>query len=63
MTGSEKGHSARSEAGFTLIEIMISMILLAIGMMALGLAQVQSLRIGSESKYLAQAMYLAEGST
>jgi prepilin-type N-terminal cleavage/methylation domain-containing protein len=48
------------EAGFSLIEVMISMVLLAVAMLAIGAAQLRSLQFSAESANRSQAMYLAE---
>lgn len=50
----------RREAGFTLPEVMIATVLLAVGLMTIAVAQLSALRTTSRSKYLSQAMYLAE---
>jgi type IV pilus assembly protein PilV len=61
MTGDESApRGRRQERGFTLLEVMVAMLLLAIGMSALGVAQVHSLRQASSGKQMSQAMYLAE---
>ncbi len=61
MTGSEgTPRERRDQAGFTLLEVMVAMVLLAIGMSALGVAQVHSLRQAASGKQMTQAMYLAE---
>lgn len=48
------------EAGFTLIEVMIAMIIMAVGLLTIGLAQLTAIRMATTSKYMSQAMYLAE---
>jgi prepilin-type N-terminal cleavage/methylation domain-containing protein len=48
------------DAGFSLIEVMISMVLLAVAMLAIGAAQLRSLQYSAESANRSQAMYLAE---
>jgi len=51
---------ARTAAGFTLIEVMIALVLLGIGMLAVGAAQLTSMRIASQAQHRSQALYLAE---
>lgn len=48
------------KAGFTLIEVMIAMIIMGVGLLTIALAQLSSIRMATTSKYLSQAMYLAE---
>ena len=48
------------EAGFSLLEVMIAASILATGLLAIALAQVSALRMGSHSKHLSDAMYLAQ---
>ncbi len=50
----------RKESGFTLIEVMISLVIMGVGLMAVALAQLTSMRIATESRQLTHAMYLAE---
>jgi prepilin-type N-terminal cleavage/methylation domain-containing protein len=47
-------------AGFSLLEVMISVVLLAVAMLAIGAAQLRSLQFSAESSNRSQAMYLAE---
>lgn len=50
----------RADAGFSLIEVMIALVLLLIGMTGVALAQLQALRAGANSGDRSRAMYLAE---
>ena len=52
--------SGSCESGFTIIEVMIAFTILAIGLAAIGTAQLSALRLTTTSKHLSQAMYLAE---
>lgn len=47
-------------AGFTLVEVMIALLILAVGLLTIGLAQVSALRMSTRSKQMSQAMYLAQ---
>lgn len=49
-----------AEAGFTLVEVMIAMVILAVGLLTIGLAQLTALRMTTRSKNMSQAMYLAQ---
>ena len=49
----------RSEAGFTLIEVMIAMAIFAFGLLALAALQVAALKLSSDSQYVTQANLLA----
>jgi prepilin-type N-terminal cleavage/methylation domain-containing protein len=51
---------ARHAAGFSLLEVMIAMAILAVGMLAVAAAQLNALRIAADSDDRAQAMYLAQ---
>jgi prepilin-type N-terminal cleavage/methylation domain-containing protein len=51
---------ARPACGFTLIEVMMAMLLVSFAMLAVGAAQIQSLRSGADTDNRSQAMYLAE---
>jgi prepilin-type N-terminal cleavage/methylation domain-containing protein len=52
--------SLRSEAsGFTILEVVIAMAILGLGMLAIAAAQISSLRISSQSRYLTESMNLA----
>jgi prepilin-type N-terminal cleavage/methylation domain-containing protein len=51
---------ARARAqGFTLVELMIAMAILAVGLLALGAMQLQALRFGSSGKHVSQAALIA----
>lgn len=49
-----------TEAGFTLIEVMIAFVIMGIGLLTIGLAQLTAMRMTSRSKQTSQAMYLAQ---
>ena len=51
--------SAKSQSGYTLLEVMIAMTILGVGLMSIAVAQVSALRIASKSKNMQQAMFLA----
>lgn len=51
---------AHTQAGFTLIEVMVAFAIMSIGVLSIGLAQLSALRLSSTSSRLSQAMYLAE---
>lgn len=50
----------RSESGFTLLEVMVALGLLAFGLLAVAAAQLGALRLSSRSKNLTHAMHLAQ---
>ncbi len=50
----------RNESGFTLIEVMISLVIMGVGLLTIALAQLTSMRVANESRQLSAAMYLAE---
>lgn len=51
---------SRQTSGFTLLEVMIAMLILGMGLLTLGMAQLSAMRTASQSESLSQAMYLAE---
>jgi type IV pilus assembly protein PilV len=53
------GRHAR-EAGLSLIEVMIALVVLGVGLLTIAAAQLTSLRMGTKSKHMQQAMYLAQ---
>lgn len=48
------------ETGLSLIEVMIAMIVLGVGLLTIAAAQLTSLRMGTKSKHMQQATYLAQ---
>lgn len=54
-----QGGPAHGEAGFTLIEVMIAMSILAVGLMSIAVAQLTAIKMSSRSKHLQDAMLLA----
>jgi type IV pilus assembly protein PilV len=50
---------ARSDDGFTLIEVMIAMTILSVGLMSIAVAQLTAIKVSSRSKHLQDAMFLA----
>ena len=49
-----------SEAGFTLLEVLIAMVILGAGVLTIGVAQLSAIKMSSRSEHLSQAMYLAQ---
>ena len=49
-----------NEDGFSLLEVMIAAAILAVGLLTIALAQVSALKMGSRSKHLSEAVYLAQ---
>lgn len=58
-TAEESGSSRRSMAGFTLLEVMISALLIMVGLGALGVTVVAGKRFLRQAEYRSQAMSLA----
>ena len=50
----------REPAGFTLLEVLVAMVILGVGILSIGLAQISSVKLASKSRSLSQAMYLAQ---
>ncbi len=50
----------REQEGFTLLEVLIAMTIMGVGILAIGLAQLSSMKMSSKSRSLQQAMYLAQ---
>ena len=50
----------KAESGFTLLEVMIAFVILAIGLLSVGLGQMTALKTTAQSKNWSQAMNLAE---
>ncbi len=48
------------EAGFSLLEVVVASAILATGLLVIALAQVSALKMGSRSKHLTDAVYLAQ---
>ena len=55
-----KRSASGEEAGFTLIEVMIAFVIMGIGLLTIGLAQLTAMRITTKSRHMQQAMYLAQ---
>ncbi len=49
----------RNQSGFSLIEVLVGLVCLAVGLLALGGLQVAAIRGTTSSHYLTQAAYLA----
>ena len=62
MRGKILRSAARSESGYTLVEVMIAMAILGIGLMSIAVAQLAAIRMGARSKNMQQAMFLARES-
>ena len=52
--------STRREAGFTMLEVMIAMLILAFGVLGAAAAQLTAMDYARKSRSLTQALYLAE---
>ena len=50
----------RGDAGFTMVELLIAMVILGVGMLSIGLAQLSAIKLSARSSHLSQAMYLAQ---
>jgi prepilin-type N-terminal cleavage/methylation domain-containing protein len=50
----------RDSAGFTLLEVLFAMVILGVGILSIGLAQISSIKVASKSRSLSQAMFLAQ---
>jgi prepilin-type N-terminal cleavage/methylation domain-containing protein len=59
LTGSTRPRGAAGD-GFTLIEVMVAMAILAIGLLAVAAAQLGALHLGAKSRNLTVAMHLAQ---
>ena len=56
----EKRFRLRRSEGFTLIEVMIALVIMGVGLLTIALAQLTAMRMQTSSKYVSQAMMLAE---
>jgi type IV pilus assembly protein PilV len=50
----------RREEGFTLLELVIAMGILAVGLLAIATAQIWAINRASQSRHLSQALHLAQ---
>ena len=50
----------RNESGFTILEVMIAMAILAMGFLAVASAQIYALQRTAKSKHLTRALHLAQ---
>ena len=50
---------SRQDAGFTLIEMMMAMVILGVGLLSIAVAQLSAIKVSSRSRNLQQAMFLA----
>ena len=48
-----------TESGFTLIEVLMAMAILAVGLLSIAVAQLTAIKVSARSKNLQQAMFLA----
>ncbi|MFI5314883.1 MAG: prepilin-type N-terminal cleavage/methylation domain-containing protein [Myxococcota bacterium] len=51
--------AARTDSGFTLLEVMLALAILGVGLMSIAVAQITAMKMASKSKNLQQAMFLA----
>jgi type IV pilus modification protein PilV len=56
----ESSREGAAQAGFSLLEVMIALVVLGIGMLGVAAAQLKALQFAAESDNRTQAMYLAE---
>jgi prepilin-type N-terminal cleavage/methylation domain-containing protein len=56
---SARGERARAAAGFTLLEVMLTLVILAFGMLTLAIMQLQALRQGSQGRHTGDGMAIA----
>ena len=55
-----KERTTRTEAGFTLLEVLLAMAILGVGVLSIGVAQLSAIKLSSRSEHMSQAMYLAQ---
>jgi type IV pilus assembly protein PilV len=55
-----KRSASGDEAGFTLIEVMIAFVIMGLGLLTIGLAQLTAMRMTTRSRHMQEAMYLAQ---
>lgn len=48
------------ESGFTLLEVLFAMTIMAVGLLTVGVAQLSAVKMTSRSRSLSQAMYVAQ---
>jgi len=59
MTGSSRCVGAGGEAGFTLVEVLVTMVLFAIGLLAVATMQMSSISSSNDAYLRTQAMWMA----